>query len=128
MKFVTIFLLFAIGATSAHPKGGHHQTSKNNYTTPQSLSENYNFTETHGLEHVNVTDLSYKYTPGGGGKKNHGGTNDHHGEPSQVTKGDHQAHPSTITTNERGSLWNLVDNLLKSVVRLGKPEPVVITW
>jgi hypothetical protein len=130
---VSVILAALSSSTTAASQGTVHAVSKTKYTRAHSLDNSYQFDPRDGWEHVNVTNLQYKYarsyTPDsdqsstpfekrGRGKK----------KGSKNTQPQKQNNKGNGGSNIGGTVKHILGNVWNGLKALGQPEPVIITW
>lgn len=102
--------------------GTVHATSKTKYTRAHTLGDNYQFDAKDGWNHVNITNLAYKYAQSAGdlGKRHSIHTTSKLSTPPGDTL--------SSATSVGDILKNVVNGVFKGLKALGNPQPVTITW
>lgn len=130
-------LSFANSSTNA-TQGTVHAISKSKYTRAHSLGDNYQFHRRDGWEHVNITNLQYKYARSNtsdsatahsafekrGRKKGSKPSKKHgtpHGKKKKTSNGKGDSDAGGTIKHILGGAWN-------GLKAIGGAEPVTITW
>jgi hypothetical protein len=129
--FLSIILATLSVSTTTANQGTVHAVSKSKYTRAHSLGDSYHFDPRDGWQHVNVTNLQYKYA------RSHSPDPDQPGSPFE--KRGKQKGPKSKKTpaqknkgnggsNIGGTVKHILGNMWNGLKALGQPEPVTITW
>jgi hypothetical protein len=128
-----LFLLIvpALSATSiaTASKGTLHAVSRSMYSRAHSLGDSYKFNPRDGWQHVNVTNLQYKYTPSYSPNLDQQSNSLEKRESSksrnnQTKKQKHSGKGASIG----GSIKHILGSVWNGLKAIGQPEPVIITW
>lgn len=126
-----ICILFAtssfVAAVTTANQGTVHAVSKSKYTRAHSLGNDYNFDARDGWEHVNVTNMQYKYTrsqPDSALEKR----GDSEGPKLSTRHGKNSESKGKGGLGVGGTIKHVLGQAWNGLKAIGKPEPVIITW
>lgn len=126
------FILLAVSSLCSATPGTVHATSTSKYSRAHSLRSGYQFHPRDGWQHVNVTNLQYKYARS---------TPDSDPQSCPIEKRGKKAgakqikkHTTKPTHNGNGgsdiggAVKHILGGVWNGLKALGQPEPVTITW
>jgi len=96
--------------------------SQSKYSKAHSLGDSYTFDPRDGWQHVNATNLQYKYR-----RDSFESGNPNYDDTLDFEKRTKESKPKTAASTSSG-LGGILQDIFKGLCGLGKPEPVTITW
>jgi hypothetical protein len=127
----SVILAALSSSTTTASQGTVHAVSKTKYTRAHSLGNSYQFDPRDGWQHVNVTNLQYKYA------RSYTSDSDQSSSPfekrgkkkgSKNPKPQKQNNKGKGGSNIGGTVKHILGNVWNGLKALGQPEPVIITW
>lgn len=132
---LVILALFAscsatvVSPSSGRPLSSPRSSSKtaNYYRYAHSLSEDYRFDPKDGWEHVNITDMKYKYASRALDTVPPGGLADDDARPDRLRSRSERS-TGRSTSLLGGTVSHLINSVWDALKGVGSSENVTITW
>lgn len=134
VSFIFLATISVVAVATATQHGTVHAVSKSKSSKAHSLGESYQFDPRDGWEHVNITDLQYKYessnTGGAGHERSAFEKRGKKKGSKSPKKNKNKKSPAKGTGGSGigGTIGNVIGKAWNGLKAIGDPEPVTITW